>query len=471
MRKRVNVMSYTKIAAIYADSQQLGGQTVTVGGWVRTIRDMKTFGFIELNDGSCFKNLQVVMEAGTLANYKDIAAQNVGAALIVTGTVVLTPEAKQPLELKAASIEVEGTSTPDYPLQKKRHSVEFLRTIQHLRPRTNLFSAVFRVRSVAAYAIHQFFQERGFVYVHTPIITASDCEGAGEMFQVTTLDLQNPPKNEDGTVDFSQDFFGKPANLTVSGQLNAENFAMAFGDVYTFGPTFRAENSNTQRHAAEFWMIEPEMAFCDLAGDMDVAEAMIKHIITRVLERCPDEINFFNSFVDKGLKARLEHVATSDFARVSYTEAVEILKKHNDRFEYRVDWGTDLQTEHERYLTEQIYQRPVFVTDYPKEIKAFYMRLNDDGKTVAAADCLVPGIGEIIGGSQREERLDVLEARIKELGMRTEDYWWYCDLRRYGSCKHAGFGLGFERLVMYLTGVSNIRDVLPHPRTVGSADF
>ena len=464
-------MSYTKIAAIFADSETLSGQTVTVGGWVRTIRDLKGFGFIELNDGSCFKNLQVVMESAALDNYKEIAAQNVGAALIVTGTVVLTPEAKQPLELKAAEIAVEGRSTPDYPLQKKRHSVEFLRTIQHLRPRTNLFSATFRVRSAAAYAVHEFFQSRGFVYVHTPIITGSDCEGAGEMFQVTTLDLNNVPKTADGQVDYSQDFFGKKTSLTVSGQLNAENFAMAFGDVYTFGPTFRAENSNTQRHAAEFWMIEPEMAFCDLAGDMDVAEAMIKHIITRVLERCPDEINFFNSFVDKGLKARLEHVATSDFARVSYTEAVEILKKHNDRFEYRVDWGTDLQTEHERYLTEQIYQRPVFVTDYPKEIKAFYMRLNDDGKTVAAADCLVPGIGEIIGGSQREERLDMLEARIRELGMKPEDYWWYCDLRRYGSCRHAGFGLGFERMVMYLTGVSNIRDVELHPRTVGNAEF
>ena len=456
---------------VYKRQDKLGGQTVTVCGWARTIRDMKTFGFIELNDGSCFRNLQVVMSADELHNYKEIASQNVGAALIVRGTVVLTPEAKQPLELKAAEIAVEGRSTPDYPLQKKRHSVEFLRTIQHLRPRTNLFSATFRVRSAAAYAVHEFFQSRGFVYVHTPIITGSDCEGAGEMFQVTTLDLNNVPKTADGQVDYSQDFFGKKTSLTVSGQLNAENFAMAFGDVYTFGPTFRAENSNTQRHAAKFWMIEPEMAFCDLAGDMDVAEAMIKHIITRVLERCPDEINFFNSFVDKGLKARLEHVATSDFARVSYTEAVEILKKHNDRFEYRVDWGTDLQTEHERYLTEQIYQRPVFVTDYPKEIKAFYMRLNDDGKTVAAADCLVPGIGEIIGGSQREERLDMLEARIRELGMKPEDYWWYCDLRRYGSCRHAGFGLGFERMVMYLTGVSNIRDVELHPRTVGNAEF
>ena len=464
-------MSYTKIAAIFADSETLSGKEVTVGGWARTIRDMKNFGFVELNDGSCFKNLQVVMEAGTLANYAEIASQNVGAALIVTGTVVLTPEAKQPLELKATSIEVEGTSTPDYPLQKKRHSVEFLRTIQHLRPRTNLFSATFRVRSVAAYAIHQFFQERGFVYVHTPIITASDCEGAGEMFRVTTLDPENPPRNEDGTIDFSQDFFGKPANLTVSGQLNAENFAMAFGDVYTFGPTFRAENSNTQRHAAEFWMIEPEMAFTDLKGDMDVAEAMIKFAIKEVMRKCPDELAFFNNFVDKGLIERLEHVANSDFGRVTYTEAVSILEKNNDKFDYKVYWGCDLQTEHERYLTEQVYKKPVFVTDYPKEIKAFYMRMNDDGKTVAAADCLVPGIGEIIGGSQREERLELLEGRIKELGMKPEDYWWYCDLRRYGSCKHAGFGLGFERLVMYLTGVSNIRDVLPHPRTVGNAEF
>ena len=464
-------MSYTKIAKIFADSEALSGQTVSVGGWVRTIRDLKGFGFIELNDGSCFRNLQVVMEAEALSNYKDIAAQNVGAALIVTGVVTLTPDAKQPLELKATEIAVEGISTPDYPLQKKRHSVEFLRTIQHLRPRTNLFSATFRVRSAAAYAIHKFFQDRGFVYAQTPIITASDCEGAGEMFQVTTLDLNNVPKTEDGQVDYTQDFFGKKTSLTVSGQLNAENFAMAFGDVYTFGPTFRAENSNTQRHAAEFWMIEPEMAFCDLAGDMDVAEAMIKHIIRRVLERCPDEIDFFNSFVDKGLKERLEHVMNSDFGRVSYTDAVEILKKNNDKFDYKVDWGTDLQTEHERYLTEQVFKKPVFVTDYPKEIKAFYMRLNDDGKTVAAADCLVPGIGEIIGGSQREERLELLESRIRELGMKPEDYWWYCDLRRYGSCRHAGFGLGFERMVMYLTGVSNIRDVELHPRTVGNAEF
>lgn len=464
-------MQRTKIAAIFADAQELGGQSVTVSGWVRTIRDMKTFGFIELNDGSCFKNLQVVMDAGALENYKEIASQNVGASLQVEGIVTLTPEAKQPLELKAAAIRVEGTSTPDYPLQKKRHSVEFLRSIQHLRPRTNLFSAAFRVRSAAAYAVHEFFQSRGFVYVHTPIITASDCEGAGEMFRVTTLDLENLPRCEDGSVDYSQDFFGRSANLTVSGQLNAENFAMAFGDVYTFGPTFRAENSNTQRHAAEFWMIEPEMAFCDLAGDMDVAEAMIKHIIRRVLERCPDEMQFFNSFVDKGLLERLEHVRNADFGRVTYTEAVELLKKNNDRFSYKVEWGCDLQTEHERYLTEQVFRKPVFVTDYPRDIKAFYMRLNDDGKTVAAADCLVPGIGEIIGGSQREERLEVLERRIAEMGMNPADYWWYCDLRRYGSCCHAGFGLGFERMVMYLTGISNIRDVLPHPRTVGNADF
>ncbi|MCI2057690.1 MAG: asparagine--tRNA ligase [Oscillibacter sp.] len=464
-------MSYTKIAAIYADSEVFAGREVTVGGWARTIRDMKSFGFIELNDGSCFKNLQVVMNADSLSNYREIAGQNVGAALIVAGRVVLTPDAKQPLELHASSVEVAGASSPDYPLQKKRHTPEYLRTIQHLRPRTNLFSAVFRVRSAAAFAIHEFFQSRGFVYVHTPIITASDCEGAGEMFHVTTMDLQNIPKKADGAVDFSQDFFGKSANLTVSGQLNAENFAMAFGDVYTFGPTFRAENSNTQRHAAEFWMIEPEMAFTDLKGDMDIAEAMIKFVIRRTMERCPDDMEFFNKFVDRGLIERLNHVVNSEFGRVSYTEAVETLKKHNDQFNYKVDWGTDLQTEHERFLTELVYKRPVFVTDYPKDIKAFYMRLNDDGKTVAAADCLVPGIGEIIGGSQREERLDLLEARMEELGMRKEDYWWYLDLRRYGGCKHAGFGLGFERMVMYLTGVSNIRDVLPHPRTVGSADF
>ena len=464
-------MKRTEIARIFADMEHFDGQDVTVCGWTRTIRDMKNFGFIELNDGSCFKSIQVVFEEGSLENYKEIAKQNVGAALIVQGKVVLTPQAKQPLEIKAASIQVEGPSAPEYPLQKKRHGVEFLRTVAHLRPRTNLFSAAFRVRSVAAFSIHEFFQNRGFVYVHTPIITASDCEGAGEMFRVTTLDPENAPRLENGQIDYSQDFFGKPASLTVSGQLNAENFAMAFGNVYTFGPTFRAENSNTQRHAAEFWMIEPEMAFADLNDYMDTAEAMIKYIIRTVMEKCPDEMNFFNSFVDKGLKERLEHVASSDFARVSYTEAVELLKQNNDKFDYKVEWGADLQTEHERYLTEQVYQRPVFVTDYPKEIKAFYMRQNDDGKTVAAADCLVPGIGEIIGGSQREERLDVLEARIQELGMNPEDYWWYCDLRRYGSCRHAGFGLGFERMVMYLTGISNIRDVELHPRTVGNAEF
>ena len=461
----------TRIAAVFADADALSGKEITVFGWARTIRDMKTFGFVELNDGSCFKNLQVVMSAQELDNYRDIAGQNVGAALRVTGTVVLTPEAKQPLELRAREIAVEGKSTPDYPLQKKRHTVEFLRTIQHLRPRTNLFSAAFRVRSVAAYAVHEFFQSRGFVYVNTPIITGSDAEGAGEMFQVTTLDLNNLPRKDDGTVDYSQDFFGKRTSLTVSGQLNAENFAMAFGDVYTFGPTFRAENSNTQRHAAEFWMIEPEMAFCDLEGDLECMEAMVKYIIRTVLERCPQEIDFFNSFVDKGLKERLEHVASSDFGRITYTEAIKILEQHNDQFDYKVFWGADLQTEHERFLTEQIFKRPVFVTDYPKEIKAFYMRLNDDGKTVAAADCLVPGIGEIIGGSQREERLDMLESRIRELHMNPEDYWWYCDLRRYGSCRHAGFGLGFERMVMYLTGISNIRDVELHPRTVGNAEF
>lgn len=464
-------MERTLISRIFADPQSFDGCRITVCGWVRTIRDLKSFGFIELNDGSCFKSLQIVIEDALLDNFKDIVKQNVGTALIVNGTLVCTPDAKQPCELKAAEVTVEGTSTPEYPLQKKRHSVEFLRTIQHLRPRTNLFSAAYRVRSTAAHAIHCFFQDQGFVYIHTPIITTSDCEGAGEMFRVTTLDPADPPRNEDGSVDYTQDFFGKPASLTVSGQLNCENFALAFGNVYTFGPTFRAENSNTQRHAAEFWMIEPEIAFADLQDDMDLAESMIKYIIRTVMEKCPDEMTFLNSFVDKGLKARLEHVASSDFGRVSYTEAVEILKKHNDKFDFKVEWGCDLQTEHERYLTEKVFKKPVFVTDYPKDIKAFYMRLNDDGKTVAAADCLVPGIGEIIGGSQREERLDVLEARMAELGLKAEDYWWYLDLRRYGSCRHAGFGLGFERMVMYLTGISNIRDVLPHPRTVGSADF
>ena len=463
-------MNRTTIAQLFADRETFAGKTVTVAGWARSIRDMKNLGFLSLNDGSCFQSLQVILDK-SLPNYAEVAGQNVGAAFIVTGTLVLTPEAKQPFELQAETVAVEGPSAPDYPLQKKRHSVEFLRTIQHLRPRTNRFSAAFRVRSVAAHAIHCFFQDRGFVYVHTPIITASDCEGAGEMFRVTTLDLENLPRTEDGAVDYSQDFFGKAANLTVSGQLNCENFAMAFGNVYTFGPTFRAENSNTQRHAAEFWMIEPEIAFADLYDDMDLAEDMIKYVIRFVMERCPDEMDFFNSFVDKGLLQRLRHVAESDFGRVSYTEAVEILQKSGQKFDYPVSWGCDLQTEHERYLTEQHFQRPVFVTDYPKEIKAFYMRLNDDNKTVAAMDCLVPGIGEIIGGSQREERLDILQARIQELGMDPEDYKYYCDLRRYGGCRHAGFGLGFERLVMYLTGIANIRDVLPHPRTVGNAEF
>ena len=464
-------MERQKIAGIFAEPASFDGQYITVCGWVRTVRDMKNFGFVELNDGSCFKSLQVVLDRGSLANYDEIAHQNVGAALICRGTLVLTPDAKQPFELKAAEIEVEGTSTPDYPLQKKRHSVEYLRTIQHLRPRTNLFSAVFRVRSTAAQAVHEFFQSRGFVYVHTPIITGSDCEGAGEMFRVTTLDINNPPRLEDGSVDNSKDFFGKTTSLTVSGQLNAENFAMAFGDVYTFGPTFRAEVSYTQRHAAEFWMIEPEMAFADLNDYMNTAEAMVKYIINTVLERCPQEMEFFNSFVDKGLLDRLKNVAENDFGRITYTEAVDLLLKSGQTFDYPVEWGIDLQTEHERYLTEQIFKKPIFVTDYPKDIKAFYMRLNDDGKTVAAADCLVPGVGEIIGGSQREERLDLLLARMAELGLKEEDYWWYLDLRRYGSCRHAGFGLGFERMVMYLTGVSNIRDVELHPRTTGNADF
>ena len=463
-------MDLISVRELFKNTSAYAGKEVTVGGWVRSVRASKQFGFIVLNDGTFFTPVQVVYH-DTMDNFNEISKVNVGAALIVKGELLLTPDAKQPFEIQATEVTVEGPSASDYPMQKKRHTVEFLRTMPHLRPRTNMFQAVFRVRSLAAYAIHQFFQERDFVYVHTPLITGSDCEGAGEMFQVTTLDLANVPMTEDGQVDYSQDFFGKKASLTVSGQLNAENFAMAFGNVYTFGPTFRAENSNTARHAAEFWMVEPEMAFAGLNDYMDTAEDMIKYIIRFVMERCPDEMNFFNSFVDKGLKERLEHVASSDFGRVSYTEAVELLKKVNDKFDYKVEWGCDLQTEHERYLTEQVFKKPVFVTDYPKEIKAFYMRQNDDGKTVAAADCLVPGIGEIIGGSQREERLDVLEARIRELGMNPEDYKYYCDLRRYGSCRHAGYGLGFERMVMYLTGIGNIRDVELHPRTVGNAEF
>ncbi len=464
-------MKLTRVKELYKSTADFADKTVQVGGWIRTLRSSKSFGFIELNDGTFFKSVQVVFEDGVVDNYTEISKLGVGAAVIVKGRLVLTPEAKQPFEIKAEEIAVEGYTTPDYPLQKKRHSFEFLRTIAYLRPRTNTFSATFRVRSIAAYAVHKFFQERGFVYVHTPIITGSDCEGAGEMFQVTTLDMKNPPLKDDGTVDYSKDFFGKETNLTVSGQLSAETYALAFRDVYTFGPTFRAENSNTTRHAAEFWMIEPEMAFADLNDYMDTAEDMLKFVISYVLENAPEEMEFFNSFVDKGLIDRLNNIVNSDFGRITYTEAVELLKKAGDRFDYPVEWGCDLQTEHERYITEEIFKKPVFVTDYPKEIKAFYMRMNDDGKTVAAADCLVPGIGEIIGGSQREERLDVLENRMEELGLNKEDYWWYLDLRKYGGTRHAGYGLGFERLIMYITGMSNIRDVIPYPRTVRNAEF
>ena len=464
-------MERTEISKIYADPSAFGGKKITVYGWVKTIRDSKAIGFAEINDGSCFKGIQIVFESAKIDNYKDIVKVNVGAALRVEGTLILTPDAGQPFEVNADSISVEAVSSPDYPLQKKGHSREFLRTIAHLRPRTNLFNAVFRVRSTAAYAIHKYFIDQGFVYAHTPLISCSDCEGAGEMFRVTTLDMDNVPKTEDGEVDYSEDFFKKPAYLTVSGQLQAETMALAFGKVYTFGPTFRAEKSYTARHAAEFWMVEPEIAFADLAEDMDYAEGMIKFVIKYVLEKCPQDIEFLNKFVDKGLVERLNAVANSDFGRVTYTEAVKMLEEHNDEFEYKVSWGSDLQTEHERYLTEKIFRKPVFVTDYPKEIKAFYMRLNDDGKTVAAADCLVMGIGEIIGGSQREERLDLLEKRIAELGLNKSDYEWYLDLRRYGGVVHSGFGLGFERLVMYLTGIDNIRDAIPYPRTTGSAEY
>ena len=463
-------MELTNIREIFRNKDKFADKEVTIGGWVRSNRNSKNFGFIVVNDGTFFEPIQVVYGNG-LDNYDEVGKINVGAAIIVRGTLVLTPDAKQPFEIQAAEVTVEGASTPDYPLQKKRHTFEYLRTISHLRPRTNTFEAVFRVRSLCAYAIHKFFQERDFVYVHTPLITGSDCEGAGEMFQVTTLDLNNLPMTEDGKVDFSKDFFNKPTNLTVSGQLNGETYAMAFKNIYTFGPTFRAEHSNTTRHAAEFWMIEPEMAFCDLAGDMEVAEAMVKYIIRTVMERCPDELKFFNSFVDKTLLDRLTNVVENDFARVTYTEAVELLKNSGAEFKYPVDWGCDLQTEHERYLTEQIFKRPVFVTNYPKDIKAFYMRLNDDGKTVAAADMLVPGVGELIGGSQREERLDKLEEAIGRFGLDPAQYDWYCDLRRYGGTKHAGFGLGFERMIMYVTGMTNIRDVEAFPRTTGSADF
>ena len=463
-------MELISVRDLFKHTEDYAGKTVTVGGWVRSIRASKQFGFIVLSDGTFFNPVQVVYH-DNMENFQQISKTNVGAALIVSGELVLTPDAKQPFEIQAESVTVEGASTGDYPLQKKRHSMEFLRTMPHLRPRTNTFQAVFRVRSLIAYAIHQFFQERDFVYVHTPLITGSDCEGAGEMFQVTTMDLNNIPRTEDGKIDYKQDFFGKPTNLTVSGQLNGETFAMAFRNIYTFGPTFRAENSNTTRHAAEFWMIEPEIAFADLSDDMRLAEDMIKYIISFVLERAPEEMNFFNSFVDKGLLERLNHVLNSDFGHITYTDAIALLEQHNDQFEYPVHWGSDLQTEHERYLTEIIFQKPVFVTDYPKEIKAFYMKLNPDGKTVAAMDGLVPGIGEIIGGSQREDNYELLKARIEELGMREEDYGFYMDLRKYGSARHAGFGLGFERCVMYLTGMSNIRDVLPFPRTVGNCEI
>ena len=458
------------VRQIFKNTQEYLDKEIKIGGWVRSVRDSKTFGFIVLNDGTFFEPIQIVY-SDALANFSDICKTNVGAALIVTGTLVATPSAKQPFEIQAKSIYVEGPSTPEYPLQKKRHTLEYLRTMTHLRARTNTFSAVFRVRSLIAYAIHRFFQERDFVYVHTPLITGSDCEGAGEMFRVTTLDPSDPPRLDDGSVDFSQDFFGRETNLTVSGQLNGETYAMAFKNIYTFGPTFRAENSNTTRHAAEFWMIEPEIAFADLEDDMALAESMIKYIINYVLENAPEEMAFFNNFVDKGLIDRLKHVASSDFGRVTYTDAIKILEKHNDEFEYKVSWGCDLQTEHERYLTEKEFKRPVFVIDYPKEIKAFYMKLNEDGKTVAAMDCLVPGIGEIIGGSQREDDYDKLLERINELGLKKEDYDFYLDLRKYGSARHAGFGLGFERCVMYLTGMGNIRDVLPFPRTVGTCEL
>jgi len=458
------------VKELFASPEQFADREVSVGGWVRSVRSSKSFGFIVLNDGTCFNPVQVVYH-DDLPNFAEVEKLNVGAALVVRGTLVLTPEARQPFEIQATSVAVEGPSTPDYPLQKKRHTLEYLRTMTHLRPRTNTFQAVFRIRSVAAWAIHSFFQERGFVYVHTPIITGSDCEGAGEMFRVTTLDLNDLPRTEDGQVDVTRDFFNKETNLTVSGQLNVETFAMAFRNVYTFGPTFRAENSNTTRHAAEFWMIEPEIVFADLQDDMALAEDMLKYIIRFVMEKAPEEMAFCNQFVDKGLIERLTHVAESDFGRITYTDAVAELMKHNDKFDFKVYWGCDLQTEHERFLTEEIFKRPVFVTDYPKEIKAFYMKLNDDGKTVAAMDCLVPGIGEIIGGSQREDDYDTLLRRMHECGLKEEDYGFYLDIRKYGTARHAGYGLGFERLIMYLTGMGNIRDVLPFPRTVNNCEL
>ena len=463
-------MNLVTVRELYKNREAYLDKEVSIGGWVRSVRASKAFGFIVVSDGTYFETLQVVYH-DNMANFAEISKLNVGAAIIVKGTLVATPDAKQPFEIQAVEVAVEGPSAPDYPLQKKRHTLEYLRTITHLRPRTNTFQAVFRVRSLIAYAIHQYFQERDFVYVHTPLITGSDCEGAGEMFQVTTMDLNNIPKTEDGAVDFTQDFFAKPTNLTVSGQLNGETYAMAFRNIYTFGPTFRAENSNTTRHAAEFWMIEPEMAFADLNDNMEVAEGMLKYVIRYVLEHAPEEMAFFNSFIDKGLLDRLNNVVSSEFGRITYTEAVKILEEHNDQFDYKVSWGCDLQTEHERFLTEQIFKKPVFVTDYPKEIKAFYMKMNPDGKTVAAVDCLVPGIGEIIGGSQREDNLEKLAARMDELGLKKEDYQFYLDLRKYGSARHSGFGLGFERCVMYLTGMGNIRDVIPFPRTVGNCEL
>lgn len=463
-------MELTNIRELYREKEKFIGKEVQIGGWLRNIRDSKTFGFLVVNDGTFFEPLQVVY-SDKLDNFAEISKLNVGAAVIVKGTLVETSNAKQPFEIQADVIEIEGVSSPEYPLQPKRHTFEYLRTISHLRPRTNTFEAVFRVRSLIAYAIHKFFQERDFVYVHTPLITGSDCEGAGEMFRVTTLDMKNVPKNPDGTVDYTKDFFNKETNLTVSGQLNGETYAMAFKNIYTFGPTFRAENSNTTRHAAEFWMIEPEIAFADLKDDMMLAESMLKYVISYVLENAPEEMAFFNKFVDKGLIERLNHVVESEFGRVTYTEAIELLEKNNDKFEYKVSWGCDLQTEHERYLTEEIFHRPVFVTDYPKEIKAFYMKMNEDGKTVAAMDCLVPGIGEIIGGSQREDDYDKLIQRMDECGLKKEDYDFYLDLRKYGTARHAGFGLGFERCVMYLTGMQNIRDVIPFPRTVNNCEL
>ncbi|MBQ7095019.1 MAG: asparagine--tRNA ligase [Clostridia bacterium] len=463
-------MELIEIKSLFRNTKEYADKTITVGGWVRSNRASKNFGFLVINDGTFFEPLQVVY-ADALPNFAEISKINVGAALIVTGKLVETPDSKQPFEIQAESVEIEGASMPDYPLQKKRHSLEYLRTIPHLRARTNTFQAVFRIRSLAAYAIHKFFNERNFIYVHTPLITGSDCEGAGEMFRVTTLDLNNLPLTDDGKVDNTQDFFNKVTNLTVSGQLNGETYAQAFKNIYTFGPTFRAENSNTTRHAAEFWMIEPEIAFADLKDDMMLAESMLKYVIRYVMENAPEEMNFFNQFIDKGLIERLENVVNNEFAHATYTEAIEILEKNNDAFDYKAYWGCDLQTEHERYLTEQVFKRPVFVTDYPKEIKAFYMKLNEDGKTVAAMDCLVPGIGEIIGGSQREDNLEILEDRIKELGLSPEDYDFYLDLRRYGSTRHAGFGLGFERCIMYLTGMGNIRDVIPFPRTVNNCEL